>query len=1526
MNIKKIITTLFSAFLLTSQIFAISTENLNEKKSLPEKTLFKKKGNKLPELVWYDNLDTAMAKASMEYRPILIKFESPNCPWCHKLDDEVFSVPDLITLLKEMILVRIDITQDRTTPAMFQITSIPVVSFCAADGRELLRLNGFVKKEEMIKAVKSVLNKKITATKSSQLHILLKQLKENAVEESSWPDIMAALGKYPKSRKDILEMIRNLDPFPKKIFVTMLKDRRLAVRLGTLEILEELTGNDFDFDPWSRIYSTKNMKAVKEWQKWAEIKDTENSERFSVLTEERCNLLILQAICGDRRRELRALRRLREGGAITLTAVEKFLKNNPKISDGKRNKIKELQYSILIPESVGKDPVMLAHKLIFGKLDSRMQAIIELKKGTIALLPILLDLLNEKESIIRETAVDTLITIGGATALGPLSEHLKNEKDEDVIFAVLRGISEVKDKKSGEIFISFLGHPNEDLVIAALNGITATKSFITSDQLKKNLLDKRWRVRVAALNTVEKLSKIKLAPQVEKMLKDKDDFVRYKAVETLAKIDKEKAAAIFKKVFLEDDSLKGAIVAAYGKMKRKIPKSFIEGLKGKSEQILLSVVQGMDECGKEALPLAIYLSDNNLKDIKLFAIRFIAENGISEKPSVNNALLIKKIDSKDEDEALAVLHYFSPPEKEESYSYSTSDGLDDILISIEEGATDNDEQSSDELVSLFEAFEKEPVNKKSKKKTAASEKKSSANDIIDLFNSFEDKKTAKIAKKTVKKSVHRKKIKTSPGKRKSMNDIKDAVKRLFKRTKNEEVKFYAASILIFFGESSVLPYLRKNFSKQTIEMRSGILNLLEDCTKKEVLDIAFIALNDPEASIRRDAASIILSTKKGAYISKLLKYIEKPDSIFKPYNFYQYRFRDIFNSLSSKKAARKWAAHILQSKKTDPMMASLAILIYEKSWIRGDAKKVEKYTKSENQWLRRAAYHAMGQDRRLKSRFEAQIKNIIKDPSPKVRIVLPKIIQARTQSSYSTYWVHFYDGEHFFKEYYWGGASDSINRKISQKTEKALRKLMEDEDPTVQMEAAFALLNCRKSIDLNEFVSLLDSFPDREAIGTRVRVYLENNYRVLGPGFNVLLTFLNKDEMNDSDIKNIFTHFDVKKDKIRDLKFSFRKDLKVNAEAQFLKVEEVKQNSNIDSPENMRLVYFTKKGCLECARVNKELKKLKEIFPNLIIEKYNISKIDSMQLNEIYCERFGVPEKMRLVAPAVFAGKGFLVKLDVTMDKLIPLTAKSASVPLAEWHNVNKKDIRISENRIKERYKKTSIWIIILAGLLDGINPCAFATIIFFLSYLQITRKNPKEIIMVGCSFISAVFISYMALGMGLNEIIGRLYIFDIFRVWFNRIMIFAVFIIMVMSLYDTVMCLRGKMENMALQLPGFLKERIRKTIRTGAKNSKFIIAAFVVGCIISFLELACTGQVYLPTIGYMWQTGSDHTGAIFYLLIYNLMFIIPLVVIFIAAYMGMKSDKLTVIFKKHAAFVKFSTALLFLALLIFLIYSTPVF
>ncbi len=68
-------------------------------------------------------------------------------------------------------------------------------------------------------------------------------------------------------------------------------------------------------------------------------------------------------------------------------------------------------------------------------------------------------------------------------------------------------------------------------------------------------------------------------------------------------------------------------------------------------------------------------------------------------------------------------------------------------------------------------------------------------------------------------------------------------------------------------------------------------------------------------------------------------------------------------------------------------------------------------------------------------------------------------------------------------------------------------------------------------------------------------------------------------------------------------------------------------------------------------------------------------------------------------------------------------------------------------------------------------------------------------------------------------------------------------------SLYDWWQARRGRPEEMRLKLPMRLRRWINRVIREGAGLRAFVPVAFVTGAVISIIELACTGQVYLPTI-----------------------------------------------------------------------------
>jgi hypothetical protein len=137
-------------------------------------------------------------------------------------------------------------------------------------------------------------------------------------------------------------------------------------------------------------------------------------------------------------------------------------------------------------------------------------------------------------------------------------------------------------------------------------------------------------------------------------------------------------------------------------------------------------------------------------------------------------------------------------------------------------------------------------------------------------------------------------------------------------------------------------------------------------------------------------------------------------------------------------------------------------------------------------------------------------------------------------------------------------------------------------------------------------------------------------------------------------------------------------------------------------------------------------------------------------------------------------------------------------------------------------------------------------------------------------------------------------------------------FVLAVLSLWDYFRIRQGRMNEMTLQLPKLLKKRIHETIRTHSRMRGYVAAAFIAGVLVSAFELACTGQVYLPTIVFMVGLETTRLSAIFNLLLYNLMFVLPLAAVFIVTYLGTSSQRLTAVFQSNAGAVKLLTASLF--------------
>lgn len=354
------------------------------------------------------------------------------------------------------------------------------------------------------------------------------------------------------------------------------------------------------------------------------------------------------------------------------------------------------------------------------------------------------------------------------------------------------------------------------------------------------------------------------------------------------------------------------------------------------------------------------------------------------------------------------------------------------------------------------------------------------------------------------------------------------------------------------------------------------------------------------------------------------------------------------------------------------------------------------------------------------------------------------------------------------------------------------------------------------------------------------------------------------------------------------------------------------------------LAYFYEPGCHDCDNVKIVLKDFSTKYPeNLILKSFDISLSENVELAEALGELYQMPEEERLLVPVIFLGDDYLFRSAITFDNLNELIQKySTKETIAPWEKVKKKDLTVQE-RLVARFQSFGLAAVAISGLIDGINPCAFATVIFFISYLALINRKGRDILWVGGIFTLSVFLTYFLIGTGALKMITSLSFLPLVRKIFVLVTAALVLILGVVSLYDYLQFKKkGTTKDAKLQLPSFLKNMIHSTIRKNVRLSNYILMAAVTGFIVSLLELACTGQIYLPTIMFISTIPDLKVNALFYLLFYNLMFVVPLVLVFSFTYWGTTSAQWATLTQKNFGKIKMAMTLLFFGLAGLLLYS----
>jgi len=346
------------------------------------------------------------------------------------------------------------------------------------------------------------------------------------------------------------------------------------------------------------------------------------------------------------------------------------------------------------------------------------------------------------------------------------------------------------------------------------------------------------------------------------------------------------------------------------------------------------------------------------------------------------------------------------------------------------------------------------------------------------------------------------------------------------------------------------------------------------------------------------------------------------------------------------------------------------------------------------------------------------------------------------------------------------------------------------------------------------------------------------------------------------------------------------------------------------------LAFFGNPGCPLCDDVWAMITQLEQEYSNLEARRFDFIAKENIELVEALFELYNVQHENRDANRLVFIGDNYLSEDSITEGNLrsfIEEYSQTGTKP--PWEMVE-----VHGDEVVERFRRWGAFTIVAAGLADGVNPCAFAVVVFFVSYLAHIGRKRREIMFIGVTFILAVFLTYLLVGVGILLFVRQLEAYSLISS-VVRISIAGLAIALgSVSLYDYYLFRKRGAKAMKLQLPRALRWRIHAIIRKTGGAVFIIPFAFLIGIIISLFELGCTGQLYLPTLAYVMGEPGLRAQAFLYLIIYNVMFILPLLAVFGLASFGVRSQKLGEVASRHTGKVKILLAAILFILAAFLL------
>lgn len=355
----------------------------------------------------------------------------------------------------------------------------------------------------------------------------------------------------------------------------------------------------------------------------------------------------------------------------------------------------------------------------------------------------------------------------------------------------------------------------------------------------------------------------------------------------------------------------------------------------------------------------------------------------------------------------------------------------------------------------------------------------------------------------------------------------------------------------------------------------------------------------------------------------------------------------------------------------------------------------------------------------------------------------------------------------------------------------------------------------------------------------------------------------------------------------------------------------------ISTPNDSHIEYFYTSSCNDCEHTLEFFKKLSPTYilnekqSNLTINYNNILNTDNLSKLKSLFKKYNVPKNQQQV-PIAFYNKGYLSGYKNISENL--------EFEIKQGNTLNYQQI---ENINNDNNFNITIFSIMFAGFMNGLNPCSVSMLLYLFSLLVAKNTN---ILKISGFYILGKSTSYFLVGFFIFYAINLMdnIVFKSVNMLISTILILLCLILFIFNLYDFIASKKENYQKIKLQLPTSFRKLNHSIIKRFSKNNNkvfLIIGSFGLGFIISFGEFLCTGQIYIATILSLFnQSQTVDLKAVLYLAIYVFCMAIPFIIFTFIIYKTKKLMEVSEKFRKAMPSIKLLNAILFLGFGIFAI------